>query len=995
MRTMSWPRVVQTLALFLTICCAGRVVRTIADERIPAARHRRIWDRRDNAGNRLAGGIYLPAHDRLAGPAHAEAGAPAMRTRTARARGSAPGGSLAPASRPANAVFRSGDTPALSLLHLQAETYVEPMTLSKRILISAGGGAVRIGGGSREEGKRMLRYLPLALLSLTVLISTPPARAEEEEPDRNISSKIDRDHGAEREHGGAEEIEREREHDFEAGEPEHAFDEDEDHIRAFWESAMTPEEYQNALVKTGMAASRLDGGAPPILSGSWTSMGPVGGIMNDSGQSIHSFNGRISCIGTMDTGGGNFDILVGGCSGGLWRNHSADGQGIWTSIGDNLPNQSVRAFSVNQNNQNDIVVGSGDAGRFGGAGMFRTLNGGATWLQVTLPVSPMTFGRIERSPGDPNLLLAACSSGLLRSTDGGNTWILKLSGNVNDLCVDPTNFNVQYCTQDNAGLMKSTNAGSNWTNLNVPLPQGVPFTRGFVTVCPGSPGNVGLFLCQSMFQVLRSTNAGAAWTNITGTLGTPGNGQWHMAEFFHTGAIQFRPNNPDEIFVAARGPQATTDGGASWHDVMATHADVTQLRFFDATGPDFLWVCCDGGVLGTVVGGSAQNWNGNSSTGLSCMQIDFMDSERNLRAIGIQDNGVDYSTNGGSVWKYSTGGDGLDCEIVDDLANEFWNSSSLWPPPGIRVYRQRGTSLTFTNNTAESMDGLFYNKYVNWMFSVGDDDVIYGADCGASPLHWVVDGSVPSQYHVRGTPTGSYVDGRTLYMNVSQTGGGVIPTVLIARTGESWVTSAYDFGGTGGVQNIYASTENAGEAWVTMSRSFTFEPLVYHTKDFGATWTDVTGNLSELKIVRCLVQKPFEPQILWIGTDIGVFKTTDGGTTWTPDQAGMPIVPCTDLRYLVDPSHTGQDILMASTYGRGTYQQVVLSFGVVYVDPNAPRTTEDGTYNFPYNTYAEGRSHLPTGASLALYGNYYSVGHVTYSTPMTLRAYGGTATLGQ
>lgn len=822
----------------------------------------------------------------------------------------------------------------------------------------------------------MSRSLPFVLLSLAVLCS-PLARAAEREWDR------DRYHDRDNRSDQARE----------SGESGGEIEEDESRISAYWESAMTPAEYQNALVQTGMAAARLSGDGPPILSGAWTSMGPVGGIMNDTGQAIQSFNGRISCIGTVAVGGGNTDIYVGACSGGLWRNHFIDGVGVWTSLGDNLPNLSVRAFSVNQNNNNDILVGTGDAGRFGGAGMFRTLNGGATWAQVTLPVGPNSFGRIERSPSDPNVLVAACSSGLLRSTDGGSSWSLKLSGNFVDLCVDPTNFNTQYCTKDNAGVLKSTDAGASWTNLNVPLPSGVSFTRGFVTVCSGSPSNVAVFVSQNDFQVLRSTDAGSSWTNITGSLGTAGNGEWHMAQFFHTGAIQFRPNNPNELFLAARGAQATTDGGASWHTVMDAHADFTQLRFFDATGPDFLWICGDGGVVGTIVGGAGQNWNGNSSTGLCCMQLDYLDAERSLRAIGVQDNGVNYSTNGGAVWKFSSGGDGLDCEIVDDRANEFWSAGFGYSGPGTRVNRQRGSSLTFTNNTAEGMDGLFYSKYVNWMYTIGDDNVIYGADCGASPLGWQSDGTIPSQFHVMNTPTGSYVTGTVLYMNCTNASGSAIPTVLTAQLSGPWVSSSHDFGGTGFVKNIYASTENVAEAWVTMARNLTIEPLIYHTRDYGNTWTDVTGNLSGLKIVRCLVQKPFEPNVLWIGTDIGVFKTTDGGTTWNPDQTGLPILPVTDLRYVVDVNHAGNDILICSTYGRGAYQQPISSFGIVYVDPNAPRTTEDGTYNFPYDTYTEGKNILPTGATLGLYGNTYSVGHVTYSTPMTLRAYGGTARL--
>ena len=810
----------------------------------------------------------------------------------------------------------------------------------------------------------MRSSLKLALLCLPTLLFTPAA--------------------------GGEELE-------DADRPEGAIEEDDDRLREFWESNMTPEEYRNALEATGMLAAPH--GKSALLGSGWAPIGPVGGISDNSGDPMRKWNGRIACIGTVSTTNG-YDIFVGGSSGGLWQAHINDGIGVWTSLGDNLPNPSVRAFSVNPNNFNDIVVGTGDRSRFTGSGMYRTLDSGATWSQVSLPVAPKSFARIERSPSNANVLVAACmnTGGILRSIDGGATWTNAMSGSINDLVVDPNNFNLQYAAVDGVGAFKSTNAGVTWTNMNVPLPSGVPFNHGFLAVCRGATQHIAVFVSQPEpsegvqgYQVLRSTNSGGSWSNITGTLGG-----WHMAEFSHTGAICFRPNNPNEIYVGARGFLRTTNDGATWSSVLDTHADITQLRFFDQSGDNFIWICMDGGVVGTTLGGTPENWNGDAWTGLRCSQIDFLEAKRFLRAVGVQDNGVDYSTNSGDVWKYSQGGDGFDCEVVNDRTNEFWHASSLFSPaPGVRIFRQTSGGVSPTNNTAEGMEGLFYNRYVNWMFSVGDDDVIYGCDAAGSPLQWVADGTIPSQYRVRATPSGSYVDGRTLYMNVVDANGATIPTVLIARTGASRTTTTYDFGGSGGVQSIYASTENAGEAWVTMSRSSIGTGLIYHTKDFGVSWTDVTGNLTSLKLVRCLAQKPFAPHTLWVGTDIGVFETLDGGASWHPLQTGLPIVPCTDLAYVVDPYHNGADELVVSTYGRGVYATPVTSFGIVYVDPNSPRTTEDGTYDHPYDTFNEGRSILPVGASLGLYGNNYALGPITFNSPMTLRAYGGTARIGQ
>lgn len=765
------------------------------------------------------------------------------------------------------------------------------------------------------------------------------------------------------------------------------FEEDEERIRHHWETAMTPEEYRNALEATGMSSAM----SRPLAGSGWESTGPVGGIMTDSGQ---AFGGRIAALQIFDDVNG-FWVYAGGSSGGLWRAHSSDGVGRWESIGDNLPNPSARAFSVDPTQIADIVVGTGDLNRFGGSGMYRTIDGGASWSQITLPIpAPAAFGRILRSPTNPDLLVACgISGGVLRSTDGGTTWSVTLNGSVNDIIANPANFNIQYAAKDNAGAFKSTDGGATWTQMSVTLPVGVDFTHGYLAVCRDAPQNVGLFLSQGEFQVFRSTNSGTTWSNITGTLGQPNEGSWHMAEFGHTGAIAFRPTDPNEIYIGARGPQRTTNNGATWDDVFATHADITQLHFNSESGDNVLWICCDGGILTKTIGGGSQGWNGDAATGLRCFQIDRLDSKRSIRAIGTQDNGAHYTTNAGATWLFSGGGDAWDCEIVNDLAMEIWHADGVYgaPDPGIIVHRRRAGSFTDTNNTAEGMDGLFYNRYLNWMYSIGDDDLIYGCNLAGSPLAWVAEGQVPADFATGRTPTGSYVNGMTMYSNTSSG-----PKIAIAdRSAGHWIVSTHDFGGSGAVASIYPSTENAGEVWVTMRRSNVFQPLIYHSRDFGGSWTDVTGNLSSLKTVRCIVNKPFEPHHLFAGTDIGVFESFDGGGSWLPLQSGLPIAPCTDMRYVVDPDHGGSDKLVVATYGRGIYECYVFSYPIVYVHKDTPSSTEDGTYDHPYDTFTEGSVHLPAGGSLALYGDTYSTGPTTLTTPMTLRAYGGAARFGQ
>src|SRR6185503_2396852 len=98
--------------------------------------------------------------------------------------------------------------------------------------------------------------------------------------------------------------------------------------------------------------------------------------------------------------------------------------------------------------------------------------------------------------------------------------------------------------------------------------------------------------------------------------------------------------------------------------------DIPQLHFANQSGDDVLWVCNDGGVFAKTIGGEAVQWNGDASSGLRCHQVDFVDAERGLRAIGTQDNGANFTVDWGTSWSFANGGDAWDCEIVDDLSNE-------------------------------------------------------------------------------------------------------------------------------------------------------------------------------------------------------------------------------------------------------------------------------------------------------------------------------------
>lgn len=759
-----------------------------------------------------------------------------------------------------------------------------------------------------------------------------------------------------------------------------AWHEDVEKVEQVWKHGMSGEAYMNAMRTTEML-DVVQKNSLRIEGTGWHSIGPAGGVQP------FGYSGRIAGIQIHNAGGTNY-VYVGGSSGGLWRTPVSSGFHVWESLGDALPNPSVRAFAIHPSNPNEIIVGTGDEARYRGAGMFRTTDGGASWTQIPLAGSPSSFFRIQFVPGNPNSLLAASNVALFRSTDGGNTWSVVVAGYATDLAIDPVNPDNQYAVVSNfsaAGVYKSTDRGASWTRKALPVTR---FGRASLALCRNLPLTLVCMAESSMTlqAVLKSTDGGETWSAITSNLrslfGFASN------QILHAQAIAIRPSDPNDIIVGGVKLARSTNGGASWSlmdDNVFLHNDIAQLHFNNLTGDDVLWIGTDGGLARYPFGGSGENWNGTGLNGLRCSQIDYMDAQRTFIAIGLQDNGVLRSTTSGALWETKVVGDGFDCEITDDLGFEYWHADGIYDSsPLIRVSRQRLTGNPEWTNNTQDQAVLFFDRYNSKMYSIAGNTLTSTTTSGTPS--WNTEATLPALRPMR--IFGSELGDQTLY--IANAAG---PTLTICRrNGTSWDTTKSNFVLGTNVSTVYPSRETVGEAWAGMYFDAGTGPTIYHTTNYGQTWLDISGNLFMLlNEVRAIVTKPFNPTEIYIGTNIGVFRTTDGGTTWTPFQEGLPAVVVTDLRYIVDPNHSGADRLLAATYGRGMYEHVITTRPTVYVDQSATGF-EDGTFEHPYRTFSAGMNNV-NGGTLGLRGNQVFNGVTLLNQSVTLVSFGGAVIL--
>lgn len=769
--------------------------------------------------------------------------------------------------------------------------------------------------------------------------------------------------------------------------------EDPERMTYFWRTALPPDDYVRALEMTGQSRALQKLGL--LGDTSWTPIGPVGNF-NLSSQND---NGRTRSI-HVQSFGSDYYVYVGASSGGIWRARGSIGP-VWTSLGNNLPNPAVGAFAVNPTNPDDILVGTGDYNRYGGAGIFRTTNAGGTWTRVTLPVSPNTVQRIYYLPGNSNIVLAATSAGLLRSTAGANgPWTVQLTSFIGDLVIHPTNANIQYACRatiagTGGGVYRSTDAGVNWTQITTTGAPSNAFGFAQIAISRSNPNTI-IFMYEwsnRVQAIKKSIDGGTTWADISGAAVSNDGTQ-----ATNNMAIAIRPNNANEFYAGMIEQWRSTDGGANWqrtdHDLIHRHDDQTQIYFSPVTGDNLMWFCNDGGVYRWTVGASSsESWNGNQTTGLRVSQVWQMDSQRDLRLAALQDVGVVGSTNAGASWTPFECCDGDEVEITEDVdmgrGLVFWFVNGVYgsPSPPWLAFRQTfsGARQSVNDPFSDSYRRLFFDRFSDRIYSVNVDAspprVVSSPATGT--LAWRQEFALFNRFR---RITGSYLTGNSLF--TWKTDNDTL--TVLQRAGTSWTPFITNLRTNNRLLAIFASTERPGESWAGLGGA-AGTPKVLHTTDSWRTWTNVTGSLNSVGAVNAIVIAPFNAEEIYAATDIGIFRTLDGGTNWEPFQSGLPIVQCTDLRYIVDRSRGGNDKLVVATFGHGLYERTLRRSPLVYVDLRGTGF-EDGTFEHPYNTFDEGFNATPNRGMLALRGSVYTA-PMTITRPLTLNAYESTATL--
>ncbi len=659
-----------------------------------------------------------------------------------------------------------------------------------------------------------------------------------------------------------------------------------------------------------------------------------------------------------------FTFFAGYTGGGLWR---TDDAGLtWRNVSDGyFRTGSVGAVAVALSDPNVIYVGMGEHPVRGqsssyGDGVYRSTDQGRTWTHMGLAATKQ-ISAVRIHPKNPDLVYVAAQGdrwkgtpdrGIYRSEDGGRTWELILRGEnptsgAADLSMDANNPRILYAAfwdhrrvpwqvrsgGPGSGIWKSTDGGDTWKRLT----DGLPSLMGKigVAVSPANSDRVYAIVEAEKGGLYRSDDAGKTWRLLSGDRLIQTRSWYYMK-------VTADPNNADVVWVTNAPLLRSIDGGRTFAVVPATHGDNHAL-WINPDNSDWLINANDGGASISMNGGKTWSTQDNQPTAqfyhvtvdddfpyrLYSGQQDntsvIIRSAGDDGSIGVRDwsigPGCESANIGVSarVHRYVYGGcyQGLIAEM--DMETGLLRSIMPWP------------AMNLTEPTNQTR--YRFNWTAPIVVSQHDDNVIYhggnvlfrSRDRGQSwdPISPDLTKDDTTRQGWGGVPitnegAGGEVYGTIIVIRESPHDAGTIYVgtddglVQLTRDGgTTWRNVTPPDAGDGLTSEIEVSPHDAGTVYVAFRRDRMGDPtpLAFRSTDYGRTWTRITSGLRDGEPVRVVREDPERRNLLYAGTETGVWISFDGGARWQTFSGNLPVVPVTDLE-------VRHGDLIASTEGR-------------------------------------------------------------------------------
>jgi photosystem II stability/assembly factor-like uncharacterized protein len=707
----------------------------------------------------------------------------------------------------------------------------------------------------------------------------------------------------------------------------------------------------------------------------WVPLGPA--PLSFTYPAPENFSGRIVGIAPSPTDPNT--IYIAAASGGVWK--TTDGGSTWLPLTDDQVTLSMGAIALAPSDPNVIYAGTGEAnnaGSYYGRGILVSTDGGATWaLTGAGTFDRLAIAKIAVDPTDPNTAYAAVNdfadngrpfaggTGIFKTTDGGAHWANTTAAlndqfdPYSDVVIDPSNpstvymaigdhFGDAYHTGGN-GVYKSTDAGAHWTKLGGGLPADAnaigrvslavaPSDSQVIYVSISGTGHGVSTAHGTLFKLMRSDDGGATWTDLMRT-DTP-NYMAFQGDYDTTLIVD--PSNPSVVYAGgAAGPAfgeppaviRSADGGVTWSDLDLTgvavtpHADHHGIAF-DANGN--LLDGNDGGLF-RLDSASPVAWsdlNGNLNT-IQFEGGDISPTGPNVAIGGSQDNGT-MLYSGDPLWSQTDGGDGGWAKFSPTNPNRVYHQAPAGSF-GTGFFRRSddggNTWVSKTTNLVADINNQ--NFYAPFVVDPGNGDrVLYGTD-----RVWETTTGGDSWAPISPVLTGANIDAigvaagnaNTVYASFGGQFANTSRIFVTADHGATWVEHDLP-AGSGRVADLEVDPTNPQVAYAVVGRFGGGH--VFRTTNGGGTWTDISGNLPDLPTWTLQLGKPASGDVLYVGNDDGVYVSTDLGASWARLSTGLPHVQVLQLAL-----NANLQLLAAATHGRGMWELSLAGSGPPPVTP--------------------------------------------------------------
>ncbi|MDP1622360.1 MAG: hypothetical protein Q8M08_08465 [Bacteroidales bacterium] len=696
------------------------------------------------------------------------------------------------------------------------------------------------------------------------------------------------------------------------------------------------EEYQNYQE----THPDTDSGEPTdVPNGHWTNLGPYGYVW---GNGWNGGVGRLNCIAFHPS---NTSILwVGAPAGGLWK--TLNGGTTWTPLTDGMPSIGVSGIAVDYTNTNIIYIlsGDGDGGDTYSIGVLKSTDGGTTWLStgLTYAVTSSVRGyKLLMHPTNHLILFVVATNGIYKTTNGGTSWTQVKTGSSQDIEFKPGDPTIVYASSGTQ-FWRSTDTGDTWTQII----SGVPGTasRMAIGVTPASTGYVFLLTGPdtgfgSYTGTYLSTNSGVSFLTRSTTpniLGYSSVGSDDDSQSTYDLAIAVSRTASQNIMSGGINTWTSANWGTSWTitsmwdnsgGIGYTHADIHGLE----VNPLNDWVYCvsDGGVFRSTNFGST--WT-DLTAGIAHTQfyrIAGYESNVNLITGGTQDNGSNKWT-GGTTMLHMLGADGMDCMIDHTNSNILYN---MIQNGSLQKSTNGGTSFSSikpSGSTGSWVTPIIMNPSTSTTIYGGYSDVYKSTNGGSTWTNMGVDGRGAMAMGTNNTNRIYASNGSTLYMSND--------------AGATWATISAGLPALT-ITFITVNPDNSPEVWVTLA-GYTAGQKVYRSANAGTSWTNMSGSLPNVP-TNCIAfedNNSSPADAVYIGNDLGVFYRDANHTDWIPFRNGLPTVPVFDLEI-----NKTSGVLTAGTYGRGLWRSNLYStcaFGWILTAGNDPSNPNYTGYQF-------------------------------------------------